>query len=244
MILYSSSAEVFRNDVETNLITDKIRAAFIGRMGYLPGLAEQRSWGNSMQYMERIVRNSKVPNDCGILIEFTIPSTSKRIDFLITGQDLEYRDNFIVVELKQWENARATGQTDIVSTFTGGKYQDVTHPSYQAWSYKQFLIDMNEAIQAGDFSGHACAYLHNYTAGREEPLLSLQYQDIVRDVPLFFKNDYQKMQDFLFKHLCCGKGVNTLHLIENGKLRPSRKLMDHVAGLFNGNSEFVLLDEQ
>lgn len=168
MILYSSSAVAFRNDVETNLITDKIREAFKGRMGYLPGPAEQQSWGNSMQYMERIVRNSKVPDDCGILIEFNIPSTSKRIDFLITGQDQVHRDHFIIVELKQWESAQATDQTDIVSTFTGGRFQNVTHPSYQAWSYKQFLIDMNEAIQQGEFSGHACAYLHNYKANRND----------------------------------------------------------------------------
>ena len=157
MILYNNSSEAFRLDVETNQIKDKIRATFYKKMGYLPGQAEQNAWGNSMQYMERIVRNSKIPDDCGVLIEFNIPTTNKRIDFMITGQDNDQRDNFVINELKQWENAKATSQPDIVTTYTGGRIQDVTHPSYQAWSYKQFLIDMNQSIQEGEFAGHASA---------------------------------------------------------------------------------------
>lgn len=244
MILYSSSAEAFRQDVDSNQITDKIRDAFRQRMGYLPAAAEQNAWNNSMQFVERVVRNSRVPDDCGILIEFNIPTTNKRIDFMITGRDEEQNDNFVIVELKQWQNAKATAKPDVVSTLTGGHIQNVTHPSYQAWSYKQFLVDMNEAIQQGDFNGHACAYLHNYKKGTTEPLLAPQYQDMVKEAPLYFKDDYQHLQNYLYKQLCCGKGINTLQLIENGKLHPSRKLMDHVAGLFNGNSEFILLDEQ
>lgn len=98
MILYSSSALAFHNDVESNQISDKIRKAFFDKFGYLPGLTEQYAWGNSMQFMERIIRNSKVPEDCGILIEFNIPTTNKRIDFMITGQDQANQDNFIIAE--------------------------------------------------------------------------------------------------------------------------------------------------
>ncbi|WP_372008630.1 DUF2075 domain-containing protein [Paenibacillus chitinolyticus] len=46
------------------------------------------------------------------------------------------------------------------------------------------------------------------------------------------------------KHVGKGNGLNLLYLIENGRIRPSKKLIDHVDGLFAGNSEFVLLDEQ
>ena len=244
MILYGSSTATFSLDVDSNQITDKIRDAFKSKMGYQPAPAEQHAWNNSLQFMERIIRNANLPGDCGVLIEFNIPSTSKRIDFLIAGRDQEHRDNFVIIELKQWETAQATRQADIVSTFTGGRMQNVTHPSYQAWSYKQFLIDMNEAIQQGDFIGDACAYLHNYARKTDEPLLASQYNDIVQDTPLYFKDDYQKLQEYLYQHVCKGRGINTLYLIENGKLRPSRKLMDHVAGLLDCNGEFILLDEQ
>lgn len=244
MILYSSSALAFCNDVESNQITDKIRFAFNDKMGYLPGSSEQHSWGNSMQFMERIIRHSKVPDDCGVLIEFNIPTTSKRIDFLITGNDQENKENFVIIELKQWDKAHQTDRHGVVSTFVGGSNHDVTHPSYQAWSYKQFLTDMNEAIYEGEFAGNACAYLHNYSKTSEEPLLALQYQGFVNDAPIFFKDDYQELQKYIHRHVCQGKGINTMYLIENGRIRPSKKLMDHVAGLFQGNSEFILLDEQ
>jgi hypothetical protein len=244
MILYSNSALAFRNDVDFNQIEDKIEKAFKDKMGYVPAIAERISWRNSMQYMERIVRNAGVPNDCGILIEFNIPSTSKRIDFMITGQDQNDRDNFIIIELKQWEQADFNEKPGVVTTFVGGHHRDVTHPSYQAWSYHAFLKDMNEAVYSGSFTGHACAYLHNYRQKSPEPLLAESYQAYIADAPIFFKDDFGGLQEYIHRHVCRGRGINTLFLIENGKIRPSKKLMDHVAGLFAGNQEFVLLDEQ
>lgn len=244
MIVYSSDASSFRQDVESNQIADRIEDAFYSRFGYRPGHSERQSWNNSMQFMERIVRNARVPDDCGVLIEFNLPATSRRIDFMITGQDESRRENFVVVELKQWEKAEATSRNDIVSTFTGGRRQDVTHPSYQAWSYMQYLTDMNAAIQDDGIRGSACAYLHNYALKQPEPLLMTQYQEIVQEAPVFFKEDYQSLQQFIYRNVGLGKGVNTMMLIEHGRLRPSRKLMDHVASLFQGNNEFVLLDEQ
>lgn len=244
MILYSSSAIEFHHDVETNRITDRIREAFLERLGYLPGIAEQRSWANSLQYMERIIRNAAIPDDCGILIEFAIPATNKRIDFMVTGLDAGNQDHFVIVELKQWETADATDQPDIVKTYVGQAVHPVTHPSYQAWSYRQFLTDMNEAIEAGCFQGHACAYLHNYARKPNEPLLSPQYSEIVKESPLFFKDDYQTLQQYIHQYVCRGKGINTIHYIENGRIRPSKKLMDYVGRLLEGHSEFILLDEQ
>lgn len=61
---------------------------------------------------------------------------------------------------------------------------------------------------------------------------------------MFLADDTSKLQNFLKRHVGQGQGVNLLYLIENGKIRPSRKLIDHIDGLFQGNSDFVLLDEQ
>lgn len=244
MIVYSNTAMRFRQDVDENRITERIEQSFQARFGYLPGDAERRSWQNSMHFMESVLRQANIPGDCGILIEYNLPSTNKRIDFMITGQDAERRNSFVVVELKQWERAEATSRSDIVSTYTGGRYQDVTHPSFQAFSYLQFLTHMNEAVQEGDFAGSACAFLHNYGKRPDEPLLRAQYQDVIRSAPLFLREDQQELQQFLYRSVVKGNGINTMHLIEHGRLRPSQKLMDHVAGLLDGNDEFILLDEQ
>ncbi len=244
MILYCSDALAFKMDVDTNQITEKIEHVFSEKLGFRPSPSERHSWANSMQFMERIIRNSGVPDDCGILIEFNIPSTSKRIDFMITGQDQQRRDNFVIIELKQWEKAQALPEPNLVKTFIGGGDNRVTHPSYQAWSYKQFMTDMNEAIHEGEFEGQAAVYLHNYSQGVKEPLLSDQYLEIVREAPLFFREDYAKLQEFLYRRVCTGRGINTMYLIEKGRLRPSKKLMDYVGRLFDGQEAFVLLDEQ
>jgi hypothetical protein len=49
---------------------------------------------------------------------------------------------------------------------------------------------------------------------------------------------------FLQERLCAGQGMEVLKRIEESRYRPSRKLMDHVGQVINGNSRYVLLDEQ
>src|SRR5690606_30915704 len=116
MIVYSSSVADFKEAVDDNKIAVNIEAAFIEKLGKRPSVSEWRSWNNSMQFMERIIRNSRVADDCGVMIEYNIPATSKRIDFVIAGQDDKQNRNFIIVELKQWEEAWSTDKEDIVKT--------------------------------------------------------------------------------------------------------------------------------
>jgi len=96
MIIYSSSAREFREKVDSNLLTVTLEEAFLHKMGMQPSRGEIRAWNNSMQFMERVIRNSKIADDCGILIEYNIPATSKRIDFIVTGQDEAGNNNFIL----------------------------------------------------------------------------------------------------------------------------------------------------
>ena len=94
MIIYQNSAIGFRKDVESNGIADIITAQYKMILGKAPAPSEQNAFRNSMNYMERVVRNSEVADDCGILIEYVIPTTSNRIDFssqemmIITDQTL------------------------------------------------------------------------------------------------------------------------------------------------------------
>ncbi|WP_025689898.1 DUF2075 domain-containing protein [Paenibacillus zanthoxyli] len=244
MIIYSSSALVFREKVDNNQLTVEIENAFISKMGMRPSPGERRAWNNSMQFMERVVRNSKIADDCGVMIEYNIPATSKRVDFIVAGQDKEGKDNFVIVELKQWDAASETDREDVVVAYIGGRERETPHPSYQAWSYRQQLEDMNEAVHSSDLTSYSCAYLHNYRTPQPDPLKSERYQGYIHKAPLFMAEDTLKLQEFLHKHIGKGNGVNLLYLIENGKIRPSKKLIDHVDGLFKGNSEFILLDEQ
>ena len=76
-------------------------------------------------------------------IEYNIPQTSKRVDFLISGYGWNGKGNVVIVELKQWEKlASIDGQDAIVETYTGGANRRVVHPCYQAWSYAALIRDM------------------------------------------------------------------------------------------------------
>src|SRR5699024_12044381 len=51
------------------------------------------------------------------LIEFRIPYSSKRVDFLITGKSKESNESVVIVELKQWEKVeKIEGKEAIVKT--------------------------------------------------------------------------------------------------------------------------------
>lgn len=114
-----------------------------------------------MQYMKNVLEQAQVPADAGDAIEYVIPQTAKRVDFILTGRNPDERDTAIIVELKQWESVVATSKDAIVETFLGGALREVAHPSYQAWTYAALLEDFNETVQRDAISLQPCAYLHN-----------------------------------------------------------------------------------
>ncbi len=244
MILYRSNTSEFINEVERNQIVSKIEKEYEKRMGRRAGDGERRAWNNSMRFMETVVRKSNIPDDCGVLIEYNIPSTSKRIDFVLTGHDYNDQSNFLIVELKQWETAEATDKESIVKTFINNKVRETTHPAYQAHSYKKYLSDMNEVVYDGHVKAISCAYLHNYVRKSPEPLLNQQYKQIIADTPVFFSSDAEKLELFIKRYVAKGKGMEILFEIENGKIAPSKKFVEYVADIFDGNPVYTLLDEQ
>ncbi len=244
MFLYKSTIGGFREDVDSNMIAPIIEGQFQRMLGRRVAPSERRAWENSLQYMERVVRKAELDLSCGVLIEYVIPATSNRIDFFVSGHDEEGNKNFILVELKQWESAEATEKDGVVSTYLGGGVRDTPHPSYQAQSYKHFLQDYNENIDSKDLTPFSCAYLHNFEKRSPEPLSTGIYEELVQETPIYFKNDQVKLEQFLKKYVGKGNGEEILYEIEYGKIKPSKKLIDHVAGMFSGNQEFILLDEQ
>ncbi len=244
MIIYQNSVTGFQSDVDNNQIADKIEQEFIEKIGHTFSPSEKSSWNNSLYRMGTIVRLSKLPDTCWILIEYNIPSTSKRIDFLICGHDQHNQKNFIIVELKQWEKATTTDMPYLVNTFIHGNYHDVAHPSYQAYSYKHFLCDMSTAVYEKNIHPYSCAYLHNYKAGKKEPLLDKKYAEFYLDTPIFFKDDAPKLEKFFHEYVGRGNGDTIVQDFVSSKIKPSKKFIEYVSDLFQHNPAYILLDEQ
>ncbi len=242
MIVYNATKAEFLNDVLTNDIENIVLKNVKLKLNRGVGIAEIKSWASSLVYMDRIMQDAMIPNDCGIAIEYQIPQTGKRIDFIISGQNEENRDSVILIELKQWSEARLTNKDSIVETFVGGRIGEHTHPSYQAWSYATLLQGFNEVVYQENIQLHPCAYLHNYA---EDGVIRNEfYADYINKAPVFLKSDAPKLREFIKKHVKYGDKTNILYRIENGKIKPSKMLADSITKMIKGNQEFVMIDDQ
>lgn len=105
MIVYNDNKRQFVEDVRNNEIATKI-LALVRSKGLNAGQdREFDAWHNSMQFMRNIVDDRDIDDDVQIAIEYAIPQTSKRVDFIIVGADDDNHDNIVIVELKQWSEA-------------------------------------------------------------------------------------------------------------------------------------------
>ena len=245
MLIYNGLKSDFMSDTENDVLETKLYDAIKNKMNRSTGLSELNSWRNSLKEMYITLNDSNIPSDAGVAIEYNIPQTSKRVDFLISGYGKDNKGNVIIVELKQWEKLQAIeGQEAIVETFTGGANRRVVHPSYQAWSYAALIKDYNEYVQDADIELHPCAYLHNYPRVENDPLDAKQYKEVLADAPAFTYGQRDALRNFIKKSIITGDNEDTLVKIEHGKIRPSKQLQDSISGMLKGNKEFIMLDEQ
>ena len=247
MIVYNDIKRQFVNDVKDNSIADKILDA-IKMKGLNAGHEkEYSSWQNSMQFMRNIVDDSDIDDEVRICIEYNIPLTSKRVDFIIAGADKDGKDNVLIVELKQWQKAEivADDMHYCVRTYVANSERIVCHPSYQAYSYSCFLKNYSQSLTDDNIELIPCAYLHNYHPEFRQTLSDQIYQEWTDVAPFFIKNEVNEFSEFVKKYISrkSSKG-DLLYLIDHGRLRPTKALQDSLASMIKGNKEFMLLDEQ
>ena len=246
MLVYEGIKSEFINDVDLGIIADRIRNKYIDVVKKRPSMPEFNSWKNSMQYMRGVLSDLEIPANTGIAIEYNIPPTGCRIDFMMSGYD-QGKSNVVIVELKQWDKVTEVSQMDgiyKVNTFTGGGMRDVNHPSYQAMTYANLIKDYNEAVQLKNINVVPCAYLHNYYFENDDTLLSNNYKEYTDKAPLFGHNDVIKLRSFIKKYIKSGDDGNILYEIDNGRIRPSKMLQDSLKNMLKGNKEFYMIDNQ
>ena len=200
MRLYSGTSELFVQDAMRNQISEKLKASFFKAFRYSPSPAEVGSWQNSLLAMAAVIEQAKL-KDHGILLEYQLPLSSKRLDCLITGQDQNGNDNAVIVELKQWQKSDECDADSSVLTWLGGTKREVLHPSVQVGQYQMYLQDMHTAFYEGDnpVTLNSCAYLHNYRALTDDAIYAEKFHDTVEKHPLFTANDMESLQDYLQK---------------------------------------------
>jgi len=209
MIVYKASKEQFTKDFTVGCIEDIIRDKVEEQLHKKVGDSEYRSWANSLPMIGMLLSGDDLPNNAGVAIEYSIPSTQNRIDFIIAGQDNNGKDHAILIELKQWTEATLTNKDAIVNTRFSHGNKDTQHPSYQAWSYSMLLNSFNSGVYDGDIELKPCAYLHNYK--EDDVIKNIFYQEYIDVAPVFCKDDKKELKDFIKKYI---KNVNILFLNE------------------------------
>ena len=245
MIVYSGIKRDFLTAVEQDSIAAEIEENIYNKMHRRTAQNEFRSWENSLEYMYKVLNDTAIPENSGVAIEYNIPQTSKRVDFIISGYGEKQDPNVVIIELKQWDKVEVVeGQDALVETYTGGAVRKVVHPSYQAWSYAAMIYDYNQNVQMGNIVLHPCAYMHNYRKSNPEKLEQNQYKEYIEDAPIFARGEVSKLREFIKQSVKVGDDKQLLYDIDNGKIKPSKSLQNSIKSMIEGNQEFIMLDEQ
>ena len=245
MIVYQSTKQGFLDDSDNRTIEEVVAQAYLDKTKRYAPDGEFRSWRESLKHMAKVLRDEGIPKDTGIGIEFGIPQSHKRIDFILSGFAEDGGARMIIVELKQWSSTRLSDFDGLIGAQRAGpKYMDGPHPSYQAWSYAALLEGFNEAVYEGEVNLRPCAYLHNHLD--DGVVNDSRYDPYIDRAPLFLKGEEElrRLREFVKRHVRKGDNGELLFKVENGRIRPSKMLADSLVSMLRGNSDFVLIDEQ
>lgn len=243
MIIYSNTVSGFSDDVINGMIVDEIETNLRAN-GISPSKSEIKSWSESTKNMRWVLKDSNVPKDVNVFIEYNIPFTNSRIDFCIAGFDLDHKNTAIIIELKGW--SEGIHKTDMEGIVHADFYNDdVLHPSYQAWSYANYLMNFNSEIVDGQVEVLPCTYLYNMPAqygeiSLEDPAYSY-YTDHAR---IFYLNDEEEFSTFIGNSIQKSDNGQTMDKIEHGRLTVSASLQKSLREVLRNKDFFAPMERQ
>jgi len=142
MKLYAGTSEQFRADTQMHRIAEKLRAEYTAQIGHKPSPNEVHAWQNSLMALSLLLDQAEL-NDHGVILEYQLGNTSRRLDAMLTGHAASSAENAVVVELKQWSEGSIGPSTadNCVELYVGKQVRRVLHPSVQVGGYQQWLLD-------------------------------------------------------------------------------------------------------
>ncbi len=244
MIIYDANKSTFMKQVRDGSIGEEVYRCFRKRVGEVSP-SEKLAWRNSLRNMYSVLNNELIPDEVGVFIEYRLPYQNRRIDFIVSGKNLDDSEHAVIVELKQWTEARAVEHKHLVKTFVGHTDREVNHPSYQAWSYAATLNEYNQVVQEDNIELHPCAFLHNYVViDEEDPIIDANLFEEINQAPIFTRDDTKKLSDFVASFIRKNDDKHIIFRMDCGKIKPSKSLQDALSSMLQGNREFIMIDSQ
>ncbi len=109
-LVYTATKQQFLSDVQDNAIHSKVLTELKRRLRHSVAPSEIDAWRNSMQFMANILVDQDLSATAGVSIEYQLQLSSKRIDFILSGQDAARRETAVIIELKQWSEVAVTAK--------------------------------------------------------------------------------------------------------------------------------------
>lgn len=116
MIIYQASKSLFLHDALRDDIEDIVSRRFLSATGRSVGASEIQSWRHSLLKMAKVLQDEEIPADAGVAIEYQLPQSSKRIDFVITGEDAGARSKAALYAI---ENGRIRPSKMLIDSVAG-----------------------------------------------------------------------------------------------------------------------------
>ena len=204
-----------------------------------PSEAEVNSWNRSLTALACSVKPVG-QKSIGILVEYHLPLSERRIDAMFFGRD-NRGDHSVLVELKQWD---AVSLVDDFSENVLVGVQEHVHPSQQALDYAGFLNDIHSDYSTGDVTVKPCSYCHNATVAAEETLREGRFARLLDRSPLFASAQLGQFAGFIDQEVGGGNGMSILRRVRAGRFQPSPKVIDSLKAVLDRDRDWHLLDEQ
>ncbi len=243
MIVFSCLKKEFMNYVKEGIISNKVYDAYKKIFNKKTKYNQIKAWANSLPQMAGILAD--LPDNTGITIEYGIPLTSKSVDMVISGYDINHEPTIILVELKQWSYTKLIKSVDgVVRTKIHNKEKNVLHPAYQVLSYAELLKGYNLTIEKEHIKVIPTVYLHNYDLNISDALFNIKYKPYYQKVHMFGRNEALELKELITSFLKYGDNLNVINKVDNSEIKPTKKLLNEIINMTKGNKVFNLLDEQ
>lgn len=239
MRLFAGTVSEFVAGTGNGSLIAQLQHSFAQQMLYSPSPSEVTSWANSLPVLAEDLHATDIA-EAGIILEYMLPLSSKRLDAVILGHDRSGKMKAAVLELKQWRRAEITSVDERLISLRG---QLALHPQQQVAQYVFYLRDFHPLVDQRKLTIDGGAYLHNADLA-DARIMQLSFLTDLREFPLFTADDRHDLRSFIHERTEGGGGDEAMHAYLDSPLRPSKKLLDHVALEIEGHPMFHLLDEQ
>lgn len=200
-------------------LPERVTDGFVSAFGRKPGKEEVDTWRNTLPTVLDVAA-SAVSEDCGVLIEYALPFNDQRIDLILLG-GRSGAPAAHVIELKNWEQSRASSRLEHFVEAGGGV---TLHPSYQVLNYAGKLANFHSFGPSLDVS--QSAVIIDGEPSRHATLLAQRYSRLLAGAPLFISPELDGLQALLRNRLPDPPQPEWLGKIVAGRYSQSARLLE------------------